>query len=190
MRRLAFYALGAAVMIGCASSNSPSMRGAEIRVRYAQVQGMERVKMPSDAPAGAMVGGFTGLVIAGNRSPGRQLATGVAGATLGALATKALEGDRLGYSYTLSFADGTTSKFITEKGYLEVGDCVTVERGQYANIRRVPTTMCESGSSLVADSKHVVDAEQCHQAKEQLLVATTEQEVDTAARKVSILCHF
>jgi hypothetical protein len=57
-----------------------------------------------------------GLILARKQSTGRQIATGAGGAALGALATKALEYDRLGYSYMLSFADGTTSKFITEKG--------------------------------------------------------------------------
>lgn len=181
---------GVLLLSGCASQSGSSARGQEIRVRYAEVVDVERVKMPSAAPAGAVVGGFTGLVLARNKSPGRQLATGVGGAALGGLATAALEGDRLGYSYRLRFADGGISDFITEKGYLERGDCVAVERGQYANIRRVASVLCADGLAQRADPEHVRDAQLCHAAKDQLLAATSDEEVEIASRKVAIICEY
>ena len=161
-----------------------------MRVRYAEVTDIERVKLPSNAPTGAVVGGFTGLVLSRNSSGGKQVASGIGGAILGGLATAALEGDRLGYSYRLRFADGGTSNFITEKGYLQMGDCVSVERGQYANIRRVASVLCADNQAVAADQKHVREAEQCHEAKDQLLAASTEEQIETAARKVSILCEY
>lgn len=166
------------------------MRGQEIRVRYAQVIDVERVKMPSNAPAGAIVGGFTGLILARKQSTGRQLASGIGGAALGGLATAALEGDRLGYSYRLKFADGGESEFITEKGYLRVEDCVAVERGEYANVRRVEKMLCASGPTVAVDETHMRDAQQCHAAKEQLLSAATDEDIEQASRKVSVLCQF
>ena len=180
----------ACLAAGCASSGSPSARGYELRVRYAEVTDIERVKLPSNAPTGAVVGGFTGLVLSRNSSGGKQVASGIGGAILGGLATAALEGDRLGYSYRLRFADGGTSNFITEKGYLQMGDCVSVERGQYANIRRVASVLCADNQAVAADQKHVREAEQCHEAKDQLLAASTEEQIETAARKVSILCEY
>ncbi len=177
------------ILAACASSGTAPARGYEIRIRYAEVIDVERVPLPSNAPAGAMVGGFTGLMIARNKSPGRQLATGVGGAVLGGLATKALEGDRRGYGYKLRFANDEVSQFITEKGYLRVGDCVSVERGEYANIRRVASVLCQNGPAKTVDDSHIKEAQQCHAAKDQLLVAATEQEIETAARKVSILCQ-
>ncbi len=177
------------VLVGCASSGSSSARGYELRIRYAEVVDINRVQLPSAAPAGAVVGGFTGLMIARNRSTGRQLATGAGGAVLGGLATRALEGDRLGYEYRLQFADGNVSEFITEKGYLQVGDCVAVERGQHANIRRVASVLCDNGPVKVIEPTHVRDAEQCHAAKEQLLLASTREEIDIASRKVSVICN-
>lgn len=175
---------------GCASSSSPSARGYEIRVRYAEVTQIDRVKLPSNAPTGAVVGGFTGLVLSRNSSGRKQLASGVGGAVLGGLATAALEGDRLGYSYRLRFTNGDTSDFITEKSYLQVGDCVAVERGQYANIRRVAQVLCSGSQSAAVDQKHLREAEQCHEAKDQLLAASTEEQIEAAARKVSILCEY
>ena len=136
------------------------------------------------------MGGFTGLVLSRNQSTGRQVASGIGGAALGGLATAALEGDRLGYNYRLRFQDGTVSDFITEKGYLQSGDCVSVERGQYANIRRVPTGLCDAGPSVAVDQLYVRDAEQCHAAKEQLLAASSDEEIEIASRKVSIICQY
>lgn len=182
--------LGIALLSACASQSGSSARGQEIRVRYAEIVDIERVKLPSAAPAGAVVGGFTGLILSRNQSTGRQIASGIGGAALGGLATAALEGDRLGYSYRLRFQDGGISNFITEKGYLQRGDCVSVERGQYANIRRVADVLCAGGATVSAEPSHVRDAEQCHAAKEQLLSATGDEEVELASRKVSIICEY
>lgn len=161
-----------------------------MRIRYAEVTDIERVKLPTNAPAGAMVGGFTGLVLSRNSSSNKRIASGIGGAVLGGLATSALEGDRLGYSYQVRYMDGSTSKFITEKGYLQTGDCVSVERGEYANIRRVAPLLCADGRVAAVDQKHVREAQQCHAAKEQLLAAMTNDEIEAASRKVSIICEY
>ena len=193
MFKTKFVVWGLAVVFlvaGCSSTGSPSARGYELRVRYAEIYDIERVRLPSNAPAGAVVGGFTGLVLSRNSSGRKQVASGVGGAVLGGLATAALEGDRMGYSYRLRFMNGETSNFITEKGYLQKGDCVSVERGEYANIRRVAPVLCASGETAAADQKHVREAEQCHNAKEQLLAASTDDEIEAAARKVSIICEY
>lgn len=181
--------IGALLLAGCANSSGGSARGYEMRIRYAEVVDVERVKMPSAAPAGAVVGGFTGLVLSRNKSTNSQVASGVGGAALGALATRALEGDRLGYSYQLRFADGSISRFITEKGYLQRGDCVSVERGEYANIRRVAKSLCEDGPSATVTQSHIRDAQQCHAAKDQLLAASTDEEIEAASRKVRVICQ-
>lgn len=186
---LLLLTLSVALLAACAGQTSGSARGYEMRVRYAEVTDIERVKLPSAAPAGAMVGGFTGIALSSGRSTRSQVASGLGGAALGALAVKALEGDRLGYSYRLQYADGSISNFITEKGYLQLGDCVSVERGQYANIRRVPGDMCEK-SGVVVDPVHRRNAIQCHAAKEQLLDARTDEEIELASRKVAVICEY
>jgi hypothetical protein len=137
-----------------------------------------------------VVGGFTGLVLSRNSSGRKQVASGIGGAILGGLATAALEGDQLGYSYRLRYMNGETSNFITEKGYLQEGDCVSVERGEYANIRRVAAVLCAEGQAAAVDREHVREAEQCLRAKEQLLSASTDEQIEAEARKVSILCEY
>lgn len=175
---------------GCATQGSTSVRGTELRLRYAQITGVERVPLPSAAPGGAVVGGFTGLVLSRNRSVGTRVAAGAGGAALGALATRALEGDRQGYSYSLRYTDGSISRFITEKGYLQLDDCVVVESGQYANVRRVAATLCDGTASAAVEPELLRDAEQCHAAKDELLAATSSEAIDVAARKVEILCQY
>ena len=178
------------LVAGCASRPSPYARGYEMRLRYAEVVALERVALPSSAPAGAVVGGFTGLILSRNRSARSQVAGAIGGAALGGLATRALEGDRRGYGYTLRFTDGSSSRFITEKGYLRTGDCVVVEQGQYANVRRVAETLCGARPDPVVERKLQLDAEQCHAAKTELLAASTNETIDAAARKVEILCQY
>ncbi len=179
------------VLQGCASQDRSSARGYELRLRYAEVERVERVPLPSAAPAGAVVGGFTGLVLSRNRSPRSQVAGALGGAALGGLATRALEGDRRGWAYTLRYTDGSLSRFITEKGYLRTGDCVVVERGQHANIRRVANTLCGGAPpDPEVERKLRLDADQCHAAKSELLGATTNEAIDVAARKVEILCGY
>lgn len=190
VKQLVLCILGLSLLAGCASTGSTSASGYELRVRYAEVVDIERTRLPSAAPAGAIVGGFTGLILSSNKSTGRQVASGIGGAALGGLATKALEGDRLGYSYQLRYLDGSLSRFITEKGYLQRGDCVSVERGQYANLRRVANVLCEGGQGLAADATHIRDAQQCHAAKDQLLAASSDEEIEIASRKVAVLCEY
>lgn len=189
-RRFMYLVILSLLTAGCASSGAPVARGYEMSIRYAEVIDIERVKLPSNAPAGAVVGGFTGLVLSRNSSGSKQVASGLGGAMLGGLATAALEGDRLGYSYRVRYMDGSTSNFITEKGYLQTGDCVSVERGQYANIRRVAPLLCADGRTAAVDQKYIREAEQCHLAKEQLLTAATNDEIEIASRKVAIICEY
>jgi hypothetical protein len=101
-----------------------------------------------------------------------------------------MEADRLGYSYRLRFMNSENSNSITEKRYLQRGDCVAVERGNYADIRRDTPTLCTSNPSTAADRKYLREAGQCHERKEQLLAATTQDEIDVASRKVSITCEY
>lgn len=176
-------------MTGCASnSGSPSSRGNLVRVEYARISDMRRVEMPSAAPAGAVVGGFTGLILSSGRSTRSQVASGVGGAVLGAVAASALE-DRRGYEYTLRYNNNNTSRFTTDKGFLRRGDCVAVESGQYANLRRVSSTFCTAGIVSEPDPEHVRLASQCNDAKNQLLAAASDEEVDLATRKITILCQ-
>ena len=190
MNKLLVLLTATAFFVGCAA-NDGSSRARQIRIQYGEIVRVSRVAVPSAAPAGAVVGGFTGLVVARNSSPGRQVASGIGGAALGALATSALEGDRRAYQYRIRFNNGTETDYITENGYFRTGDCIAVERGDYANLRRVANDLCVApprDTEIIR--KRNEEAEQCHAAKEQLLAAITDTEIEQASRKVRILCQF
>lgn len=181
------------VLAGCANTGS-TIGGREVNVRYAEVTNIEEVKKPSEASGGAVMGGFLGLILSSGKSGRTRVASGLGGAALGAAATSALEGDRKAYSYHLRYNDESESRFITEKGYLQVGDCVAVERGyQHGkptyNARRVPADMCKRRPAREPADVHEQRARQCLSAKEQLLAAESDEAVTTAAKKVSLLCQ-
>jgi len=176
-----------ALLSGCANQGT---RAKEISIQYGVVTELTRVPVPSAVPAGAIVGGFTGLMLSRNSSAGRQIAAGAGGAALGGLITHALEGERRAYQYTIKFKDGATSRYITENGFLRPDDCVAIERGSYANLRRVSNALCEGTKPVVAEPTTVVEAAQCHEAKEQLLQASDDKEIEQSSRKVRILCQF
>jgi len=181
---LVFFAL----LSACA--NSGMNRVKEISIRYGKVLSVTRVPVPSAAPAGAIIGGFTGLMLARKANPGRQLAAGVGGAALGGLVTHALEGDRRAYRYRIKFRDSFEADYVTENGYLRTSDCVAVERGEYNNLRRVSDEYCRIELPLPPLVKSQQEADQCHAAKKQLLLAEDDATLDQAARKVKILCQF
>jgi outer membrane lipoprotein SlyB len=181
------------LLVGCARTGT-LIRGQEVNVRYGEVKDVEEVQRPSEAAGGAVMGGFLGLMLSSGRSGRSQLASGLGGAALGAAATSALEGDRTAYSYRIVYNDNSESRFVTVKGYLQVGDCVAIERGSVRgettyNARRVPSDMCSRPAKREPADLHEQRARQCLEAKEQLLAADTPEAVETSARKVSLLCQ-
>lgn len=190
MKRALVILVIAGFVVGCAK-NSGSSRARESSIRYGEVTRVSRVPVPSAAPAGAIVGGFTGLVLARGTSPGRQAAAGLGGAALGGLVTSALEGDRRAYQYHIRFNSGAETDYITENCFFQAGDCVAVERREHANLRRVSDALCEAAPrTQQVIQKRDQEAQQCHNAKDQVLAANTDAEIDAATRKVRILCQF
>lgn len=190
MYKIALGLVLVSILVGCAS-NSGSTRARQMNIRYGEVIRVSRIQTPSAVPAGAILGGFTGLVLGRNSNTGRQAAAGVGGALLGGLATSALEGDRRAYQYRIRYNNGSETDYITENNFFREGDCVSVERMQHANLRRVSNALCESPPrAREVIQKRASEANQCHDAKDQVLEAITEEEIEQAARKVRILCQF
>jgi hypothetical protein len=159
-----------------------------MRVNYGTVDRISRVPVDSAVPAGAIAGGMIGLILSNKQNPGRRAASTLGGAVLGGAAAKVLEGDNRAFQYHLTLNDGTKTSFVTEKDFLIRGDCVAVERGRYANLRRVELSMCEARRDV--KEFHVENANQCHSAKNQLLIAQTEREIQMASQKVETLCQY
>lgn len=145
---------------------------------------------------GAILGGTIGAAAGSGRSGSNRALGGIGGAfagqQIGRLATQ-----RQAYEYTILVGDATT-RMITDEAGLRVGDCVAVERGAYNNLRLVADAKCAPpapprGTSpppatTQPSASEIKAANACIQAKEQLLVAETEEAFDRAERRVRLLC--
>lgn len=197
MRRhyLGIAALGAAIIAvaGCAATEptTGSTRNTVISVQYGIVQSVEQVKMDAHYGSGAVVGGGLGLLAASGRSGTTQAGAAVAGAIIGALVQKHRAGaaDR----YTVLLNNGQTIEIVTEHHDIAAGDCVAVEQGDHANIRRVSPVMCNTGSSAPGYAElhaaNVAESQECEAAKKEMLAATTEAEGDLAYKKMRAFCE-
>ena len=96
-------------------------------------------------------------------------------------------GSATGFEYTILIGGRNTIRMVTEKPGLRVGDCVSVERGQFNNIRLVPDARCVNSSAAVPQEA-VSEADACDVATRRLLDAETDEEFDLAERRMRILC--
>ena len=176
--------------LAIAQSVPRSQMGSSFDIRYGTVQQVDRVKIQSQAAKGAVMGGVIGGATSGHHHRGKHA---VEGAIAGALLAALLEGNRKGFSYVVALNNGDATKVVTEQGGIVIGDCVAVETGQTANIRRVSGVHCEHAGheALGHPSVHAMrqgEAAECHTAKEMALQATTEVATDIALKKVRVFC--
>ena len=186
--------IGASLALSaCATSPTvpQSQMNSSFNIHYGVVERVERTQVASNAPQGAVMGGILGGVTSNHHNRGEHA---LEGAVAGALLAAILQGDRTAYKYTVDFMDGGITKVITEAPGIAEGDCVTVELGSTANIRRVSAVHCENvNHQAFADprinEKRQQDAGECHEAKQIALQATTEEATDIALKKVRVFCE-
>ena len=96
-------------------------------------------------------------------------------------------------SYTLQRSDGSQFKVITDDDHLQAGDCVAVESGRTTNLRRVAADLCGPPLAHPVEQELASHGQQqataCDEAKQQLLKAETNSDLDAATKKVKVLCH-
>ena len=160
-------------------------------VQFGTVTNVEQVQLTSDVPAGALIGGTIGLMTAaGTRNAPRNA---IVGAAVGAAATSVAQGSRTGIAYTVRMLDGSTIRIISDQSEIRVGDCVAIERaGDTNNIRRQSSAYCASqnrAAVAAVQAETQAAAARCEAAKEELVAASTPEAVDTASRKVALLCN-
>lgn len=187
LRHITWIVLLAAV--GC---ETQSFRvGQRTTVQFGTVSRVEQVQLQSDAAAGALVGGTLGLMASGSSRTAPRNA--IMGAVVGGATTAAIQGDRTGTAYTVAMLDGSTVRIISDQTGIRAGDCVAIERvGETSNIRREPSDYCarENHQAVAAVQKETeAAATHCQAAKAELVGARTAEEVDTASRKVKLLCN-
>ena len=193
LRSITFISIGVSLLVWSVTaisgnSTTRANQNRVIAVAYGNVIGIEQINLESNAKSGAALGGLIGLASSGGRSNRTKAARTAVGAAAGGAAKRASEGSNQAYEYTVRLTSGQTVKMITDQTGMRLNDCVSVEQGARGNIRRVSGAHCEyEDSEPTAD--HIQEANACAQAKEGILAATTNEELDLATKRTRILCE-
>jgi outer membrane lipoprotein SlyB len=158
-------------------------------VRYGQITAVSQVNIENQGAraAGALVGGLAGVASGSGQSSSNRALRGLGGAAVGRGVAGAA-GNTTGFEYTILVGGTRTMRMVTEKGGLRVGDCVSVETGQFNNIRLAPDDRCALPANAAPPQAAVNASEACEQATQQLLDAVTDEEFDRAERRMRLLC--
>ncbi len=167
--------------------------GQSAKVTTGIVESVQRVELQSEAGKGAVVGGTLGLLSAGGKSSSKKARNTIIGAAAGGALSSSAQGSRQGMRYTVrATGSGTTIQVISDQTEIRQGDCVAVEEvGGTANLRRMASTVCEQASARAVEQLQDTfqqEATECLNAKQQLVDASTADELDLARRKMEILC--
>jgi hypothetical protein len=166
--------------------------GQSMQIQYGYVVASRYVQEKSNAGKGALIGGAIGLYAGKGKSSGTKFRRTAAGAVVGGATASAIQGSRDAREYQVRTASGVIV-IISDQTEINVDDCVVVEtpsKGN-ANIRRVANTYCDPASAEVVaelQDEMLEEAEECVMAKQELAAADTDEAVDRALRKISILC--
>ena len=180
--------------LACLASNSllAQKSGQSMQIQYGYVVASRYVQEKSNAGKGALIGGAIGLYAGKGKSSGTKFRRTAAGAVVGGATASAIQGSRDAREYQVRTASGVIV-IISDQTEINVDDCVVVEtpsKGN-ANIRRVANTYCDPASAEVVaelQDEMLEEAEECMMAKRELAAADTDEAVDRALRKISILC--
>jgi outer membrane lipoprotein SlyB len=154
-----------------------------VTIQYGTVESVVTVDKGSKHAGGALAGGVIGAMIGPRRHRGLRA---VAGAGIGAAVQgSATSGTQQQYSVNLK--NGGTTIINTEQNDIRTGDCVSIEQGSYANIRRVSSVHCETKTQV--PQHHTSASNDCEKAKHELSGAKTDDAVTLAAKKIRILCE-
>jgi len=169
--------------------------GQSMTVQTGIVIGAQAVNLQSEAGRGAAVGGMVGLAATSSRQgSSRRARNAVIGAAAGGAIARSTQGDLNGMQYTIEISSGTRITVVTDQTQVRIGDCVNVEQAGTgtANVRRVSPYLCEAAADDDIDDEIAAEynqlADMCLAAKERLLDAETEEEIEVAIRRVHILC--
>ena len=193
LNKISIYSLTLVFTSGWVVTSHAAQKGANVTIRHGVVESSEQVQFQSSAAGGALIGGIIGYNMNTDKSKSKQMRRTAGGALLGGAARRSAEGDLTGMEYTVRITDGSVIKIATDQTQIHKGDCVAVEQsGNNANIRRVDITMCEEGSAEAikqVEEELQEEAQECLDAKQQMLSAETDEQMDIAIRKVKILCN-
>jgi outer membrane lipoprotein SlyB len=188
-KTLSVATLTAAILLATGSANSATI----MSVSYGTITGINQQERDTSggATGGAVLGGLVGLASGSGRSRSNRALRTLGGAAVGSAAGGAMaSGTEM--VYTVDLVNGGTVRVVMDSGNFHRGDCVAVEQGgPSANLRRVSSEFCLNNAAIPQQYKAAKqrEADQCAQAKQRLLDAQTEEEINTAAMVMNILCQ-
>jgi outer membrane lipoprotein SlyB len=162
---------------------------AQVSVQYGRITNVRMVELQNQGAqaTGALVGGALGVASGSGQSSSNRALRGVGGAAVGRRLAGAA-GSTTGFEYTVLVGGRTTTQIVTEQAGLRVGDCVSIERGRYSNIRLADDARCDAAADARVPASATAEASACDAAKDQLLNAETDEEFDRAERRMRLLC--
>jgi outer membrane lipoprotein SlyB len=186
------WLIGLALLTGCAGTTpfTGSSMNSLINIQYGTIEQVQEVQLKANYGSGVLLGGGIGALAASHYSGATDALAAVGGALLGSLVAKERAGTA--EQYTVHLVNGNTVSIVSEAHNLDMGDCVAVEQGKHANLRRVNPQMCSTPlpettypQAHAAEQQAAVD---CDAAKQDMLKATTEQEATVDYQKMKALC--
>lgn len=169
------------IIIGSVASHAATA----ITINYGVVESAVTTTTESSHAGGALAGGLIGAMIGPRRHRGLRM---VAGAGIGAAVQGSATGGTV-QQYSVKLNSGGQTIISTELQDMRIGDCVSVEQGASANIRRVSSYHCETKNTASIPEHHKAAASNCEIAKNELAKAETDEAITNAAKKVRILCE-
>jgi len=164
-------------------------------VQTGMVVGAQAVNLQSEAGRGVLAGGILGYAATSSRhGSSRRARNTILGAAAGGAIASRAQGNLNGMQFTVETAPGTRIQVVTDQTEIRIGDCVNVEQAGSgtANVRRVSSALCEAAASNTVDSdiqaEMTQSADRCLAAKDRLLDAETDEQINAAIRRVKILC--
>ena len=147
----------------------------------------------SKAGTGAAVGGALGWYSAKGKKSSKRYRNAIIGAGAGAAVSNQAQGDRSGAIYSVKTGSGSFVEVVSDQTQMRIGDCVVVEQsGTKANVRRIDPTACQPESAAAVsqlEEEFKEEAVECATAKQEVVNAKTNEELDLAMRKAKILCN-
>lgn len=180
-KKIFLFCAAVAIIVGSAASHAATA----ITINYGTVESAVTTTEESSHAGGALAGGLIGAMIGPKRHRGLRM---VAGAGIGAAVQGSATGGTV-QQYSVKLNSGGQTIISTELQDIRTGDCVSIEQGASANIRRVSSYHCETNNITSIPEHHESAASNCGIAKTELAKAETDDAITNAAKKVRILCE-
>jgi len=179
------------MLVGCEAAPPARSTGpAHSTITYGRITAVDRVTLENAGAqtAGTLVGGSLGMLSGSGESSSNRALRGIGGAFAGQQLARAMSNEQ-GFRYTI-LSNGRTFTVVTDGASKRVGDCVSVERGQFNNIRLAPDSSCPASGAPATPSRAAIsEADACNAAKDQLLQAGDDAAFSLAERRVRLLCN-